>query len=144
MKAGGFPAAVTQDVHAESVLPGTVLEVVVSALMGVGWSFKALRSGDTLSLASRAIGEAYAVVSHQQGARPKAASKLMGPTALRLILAVFERVVPLDLETYFRVHFTKVGQQMAQGRRWLVDQAEKAGLPHQALSELHARAGTAN
>jgi len=55
---------------------------------------------------------------------------------VRLALAVAPRLMPLDLETYLRVHFTKVGDQTRDFLRTYTSLGEAAGLPTGALARL--------
>ena len=51
------------------------------------------------------------IAARQQKKPIPAPLKLVSPFALRALFFVAPRVIPLDLETYLKVHFTKVNDQ---------------------------------
>jgi hypothetical protein len=51
-------------------------------------------------------------------------------------------VIPLDLETYLREHFTKVGDQTRLMVAQYIDAAKDSGLPAGALEGLRDAVGT--
>ena len=56
-----------------------------------------------------------------------------------LVEASCRCAAPLDLETYMRVHFTKVGDQMHLGLRTYIENAGRYGIAADALRELARR-----
>ena len=58
------------------------------------------------------------------------------PLTIRAALRFAPWVVPLPLEPYVRVHFTKVGGQVRLGLHTYLDLGAKAGLDTAALAEL--------
>ena len=56
---------------------------------------------------------------------------------VRFIVWLAPKVMPFDVETYFKYHFSKVGDQTRQLLEANLRQAATLGLPHAALDELH-------
>ncbi len=133
---GGFPARMVKDVVPLAAGGEAVLQPFIMALEASGWSFATLRSGKLLDVGAAAAREFLAVAEavHHRSLWPQRA--LARPTFFRLVLALGPKLVPFPLETYLRVHFTKVGAQT----RLLLDEtirlAEQHRLPHPALDEL--------
>ncbi len=139
LKAGNMPAKAHADVPRLVALPNAILMVLITALEGVGWSFARLKSSDALLLGSRAVGEAAQVVATRQGTRAAWVAQFVRPWSLRLILNLAPAFVPLDLETYLRVHFTKVGDQTRYFMAGYIQAARELGLPWAAMAELEIR-----
>ena len=57
---------------------------------------------------------------------------------LRIGLFLLPLLAPFDVETYFRVHFTKVGAQTRSLLAHASAAAETAGLAHRAIDALAA------
>ncbi len=142
LDAGDFPATRHPDVSKLAGFPNALMMPYLVALEAAGWTFDGLRAGDHLGRASRASREAMAVVERKHGNRRPAALALAArPFVLRTGLSIGRLVVPFDLETYFRVHFTKVGDQTRAMMARYIELARHEGLPSQALEELCASLG---
>jgi ketopantoate reductase len=139
LRAGGFPAKRHPDLTKLSGFPNAVLMSYLSALESAGWTFRGLRQGPHLGHAAAAAREALAVVERQLGVKKPALLGIMAkPLAIRTGLWLGRRVVPLDLETYFRVHFTKVGDQTRMAMARFIELAREGGLEARALESLTA------
>jgi 2-dehydropantoate 2-reductase len=137
---GGLPARAVADVSRDLAYSGAVLNLHIVALECAGWSFTALRQdGPLLDEMHAAIQEALALSAHRLGGRPPLPLRLLRPWISRLVLRAAPRVIPLPAETYFRVHFTKVGDQTTEQLAAYALACEAAGLPATALSALGAR-----
>lgn len=137
LRRGKLPARHVSDVTRAAPFQSAVLYAYLTALEGAGWSFSELRGGDRLKLAGRGATQALAIVAHQLGCRVPwmirlAARPLVGRIALRLA----PRIVPLDLETYLRVHFTKLADQTRAGMHSYIAHGQQAGLPVDAIEQL--------
>lgn len=141
---GGIRSRLHPNVPAALAFGGAVLDMHIAALECTGWSFRELRRDPTaLALASRAAREAIAIASRRLGVRAPLAPRLVRPCLMRIATRLAPRLAPLDLETYFRVHFTKVGAQRRLGLRTHVELAERFGLECGAIRGLAARLGGA-
>jgi ketopantoate reductase len=137
LRAGGLPARRYRDIAAVAAFPTALLMPLLAALEQAGWSFRALREPARLALATRAAGEALAVMAHQGGRRVPWPLRLLNrPLVVRLALALAPRVMPLDTEAYLRVHFTKVGDQTRDFLRTYLTVGRGAGLPTDGLALL--------
>jgi 2-dehydropantoate 2-reductase len=139
LRAGGLPARRHRDVGATAAFPTALLMPLLAVLEQAGWAFRALREPGRLKLATRAAGQALAVMARHRG-RP-------APWALHLVnrafvvgavLTLAPLLMPLDVETYLRVHFTKVGDQTRDFLRTYLSIGRSAGLPTDALAQLGA------
>ena len=118
LRAGGFPAVVGRDVPGRLAAAGAVMQPFIGALELGGWTFKGFRK-KTNGLAARAAREAM---------RINAPGRALGRAVMRapvlwLVSLIAPRVVPFDLETYLRYHFTKVGDQTRVHLRSYVERA---------------------
>jgi ketopantoate reductase len=114
LKAGGMPAKLHYNVPQVVAFGGACLMILVAALEAEGWSFRAMRTGGSLNLACKAISEAFTAISYKFDLRPPPYAVLIHPSLIRALLWLLPHFVRFDLETYFRVHFTKVGAQTRQ------------------------------
>lgn len=139
LRAGGMGAVVKDDLSVTGAYGPVVLGGYVTALKAAGWSFDETRRSDVLSLAARAVAEAAVIVErHVSVPRPWWVGWL-GPRAVRVVLGLGPRVVPLDLETYLKFHFTKVGPQVRMHLEEVLYHGEGLGLPVDGLRELLRR-----
>ncbi|MCU1500195.1 MAG: hypothetical protein JWM47_4148 [Acidimicrobiales bacterium] len=138
LRAGSMPTAVHKDVPRDVAFPSAALTNLLSALEAESWSFKGLARSPRLALAVRGAQEVFALVTKKTGATPPIPLRTFMAAIMRFLLKVAPKFVPLDLETYFQVHFTKVGDQTRLSMREYIEQARTLGLPTGALTELLA------
>lgn len=137
LRAGGLPAKRHRDIGAASPYPTALLMPMLAALEQAGWAFRALREPGRLRLAAQAASEALAVMARHRGrAVPWLFRLINRPLAVKVALLVAPRIMPLDLETYLRVHFTKVGDQTRDFLRTYLALGRAAGQATPALSRL--------
>ncbi len=137
LRAGGLPAKRVKDLARTAAFPAALLGAFVAALEASGWSFAAMRKNGLAAVGARAAREAMRVVAHERGMRAPLAPRLAARAlTFRTITRLAPRVAPLDLETYMRVHFTKVADQMHEGLAGYVERGRAAALPVGALEEL--------
>ncbi len=136
---GGCPASQQVSLDANASFGGALLQVHVAALDSAGWSWTAVKRDDTLPLAKRAWREAAVIAANLLGTKPPWWTDLVGPFGAKLAMVAAPLLIPIDVQTYFGYHFTKVGDQTrANLDHWIVT-GQKAGLPVGALSELRGR-----
>jgi len=137
LRAGGLPARRHRDIGASSVFATALLMPLMAVLERAGWSFRTVREPGRLALAAQAAGEALRVMAQQRGRPAPWLLRLVNrPLAVRLALAVAPRLIPLDIEAYLRVHFTKVGDQTRDFLGTYLALGRGAGLPTEALAKL--------
>ena len=136
LRAGRYPARRTPDVTRAVAPASAVLTVAVAGLEAVGWSFERFLQHDSLKRVVGASREAVQIAAWRTQASTLPVLPLLHPTLLKLLLPVASRVVPMDLETYLQVHFTKVRAQTRQMMRTYVELGRSAGLPVESLQAL--------
>jgi 2-dehydropantoate 2-reductase len=138
LEAGGFATRTSPDLQKENIVGMPALNVLVCALEASHWSFEELLNGPNLEIASCAVRESVAVFARLRGvSMPATPAWLFSrPATIRLILHGSKYVVPFDFETYLKVHFTKVGEQMHQGLRDFIRHGAELGVPTPALQKL--------
>jgi ketopantoate reductase len=133
LRRGGFPAAVHADVPRALAFGAALLEPHMVALECAGWSLARLRGDrallDTARRASREAAEVAAVW------RNAPVPWHIGRIPMGLALRLAPWLAPLDLEGFFRAHYTKVG---AQTRRLLATYQDLAGQHGRATPALDA------
>jgi 2-dehydropantoate 2-reductase len=136
---GGLPSRAHPDVPREVSFVGAVLDLHVQALHCAGWRFAELRRDrELLRLTHSALAEALAIAARHQDARAPWLLKQLRPWHSRLVLGLAPRLTPLDIERYFRVHFTKVADQSAAWLASHIALADTLQLPSESLRRLQA------
>lgn len=137
LRAGELPARRHRDIGAVSAFPTALLMPLMAVLEQAGWSFRTVRERPRLALAAEAADEALAVMARRRGRRAPWPLRLLNhPLVVRLALAVAPRLIPLDIETYLRVHFTKVGDQTRDFLRTYLTLGRAQGLSVEGLARL--------
>lgn len=137
LRKGKLPAKRVRDLPASAPFPSALLYAIVTSLEGAGWSFATLRQGDRIAVAGRAARQLFAIVERELGHRAPLGVRLASRAPiLRAVLRLQRLVVPLDLEQFFRVHFTKVGDQTRAGMTRYLELGRKASLPVDAVEQL--------
>ena len=132
-EAAAYPARAAQDVARDVAIPSAVLTVVVNGLEAAGWSFERFLQQDSLERVHRAAREAVQVAASHTKGSASAVLPLLRPALFKVLLPVVAQLTPFDLETYLKVHFTKVGEQTRLMMRTYVDLGRSAGLPVEHL-----------
>lgn len=135
LRAGGYPAGATADTPRASAIPTAVLTVVVAGLEAAGWRFERFLQPDSLERVHQAAREAVRIIAEHTGTSATFVLPLLRPTLFKALLPVASRVAPLDLETYLRVHFTKVGDQSQAILRTYIALGKRSGLTVRHLQD---------
>jgi hypothetical protein len=136
---GGCPAVENPRIGETSAFGSGLLMPNMAALELAGWSLAALRRGPLLALAAEAARQAIRVAAARLGVRAPILLFLLRGVTLRVVWKLAPRVMPIDLETYLRYHFTKVGGQTRQLLAEYRRDGEAAGLETSAVAELSGR-----
>lgn len=139
LRSGGCPAVATDDVAGEAAMGSALLLSTMAALEVAGWSFQRWRKDPAGALGLATAREALALARATQGQRTWPLRLLLRRPLLRLISRLAPVVAPMPLETYLRVHFTKVGDQTREVLAGWVRQGESLGLRVDATRALLAR-----
>jgi 2-dehydropantoate 2-reductase len=136
LEQGGGQAASHVDVGRSTAAVAAVFQPYLIALELADWRFRTVRKHAALKLAQKAGEEALEVVRRFHGSAPRLPGLLNRPWVLKAVTYGGPWLPPYDLETFLRVHFSKVGSQtMAMLETWC-ERAEAADLPHDALDAL--------
>jgi 2-dehydropantoate 2-reductase len=133
---GGCPAVENRSTASASAFGSGLLMPNIAALELSGWSLSALRRGPWLAVAAAAARQAIRVGAARLGVRAPLFLFLLRGLALRIVWWVAPRLLPLDLETYLRYHFTKVGEQTRQLLAEYRRDGEASGMPVDAIAAL--------
>ncbi len=110
---------------------------IIAALEVAGWSLQTVLDRPTRTLATRAARQASQLA--RPGHRRWIAWLVSGGLSLKILGFVAPRVVPFDLETYLRVHFSKVGSQTRGMLGHYCERAQASSQPYDALQTLLER-----
>ena len=133
---GRAPARGDPRADDEVAFSSAVLLPHVAALEAASWSFAALAKSELARVAVEASREAVQLVARERSIAVPVALRLVRPWITRLALWWIPRLAPFDVETYFRVHFTKVGTQTRAILRDQITSAAAHQLPADALVSL--------
>ncbi len=111
LRSGGYRARSAEDVSRTAALPTALLTVAIAGLEAAGWRFERFLQPDSLERVLAAAREAVHIVARHWEPSATRLLPLLRPTLVRLLVPVARRASPVDLETYLRVHFTKVADQ---------------------------------
>lgn len=136
LQRGGCPASRSRDVSRESAQGSAVLLTTIAALEVAGWTFRTWRGHPVSRLGAAAAREALAIAAAYHGARPGPIRWLAKRGPLALLSRLAPLAMPLPVETYLRVHFTKVGDQTREALRTWIAAGAARGLQTEALTRL--------
>ncbi|MBA2661403.1 MAG: ketopantoate reductase [Bradymonadaceae bacterium] len=136
LKKGGLPSKVAHGLSEKSTYPSVVLMTFIMGLEAADWSFAQVRSAANMKRIHGARREGLAMVSGHQKTTTPLALRLLNPMIMRMVLFLATQLIPFDLETYLRVHFTKVGAQTRMYVKNWIATSQELGLPSKHLEEL--------
>lgn len=136
LRAGGCPAKAVPNASRRAAALSAMLMPLLAGLEAEDWSLAALRRSPRLDQGIRATRQAMAVAAAFHDRPAPWASHLVTPLLMRLVSRAAPRLVPLDLESYLRYHFTKVGDQTRLMLSTYVDEGNRRGYPVDAITEL--------
>jgi hypothetical protein len=130
----GFPATFKKinDKPEMVAFGATFLGLFIRNLELQGWKLSAFQNSQTALLMTRSTKEAFEVVSKSHQLSSPFFGHLLSTMFYRTAIAVAKFMMPFDLETYLKFHFTKVGPQMRMGLENLQKEARALGMetPH--------------
>jgi 2-dehydropantoate 2-reductase len=138
LRAGGMRARVVDDAARAGMFGGAALQPMIASLELAGWRFSSWKR--EMAAGARAAREALDVAAAlYDRPAPLGLRLAMRAPLLRAGLPIASAAFPADLETYLRVHFTKVGDQTASSMKRLVDAGRARGVDVEGLDALRAR-----
>ncbi len=132
-----FPVKRVEDSKKQNVFAAPVLMLLIGALMRTHWSFQELKKSSHLKTMCDAISETVEIHAARVGEKAPGIRNLIGPTFFKTFMSVAPHFAPFNLETYLKVHFSKVGDQMKQGLIDYIEYGKKIGLPTSKLEALN-------
>jgi len=140
LQKGGLRTSTVDHAPTATAFAGAVLDKTILALQCARWSFADLRRDpDLLDLAVQAMRESWALAEARRDVKRPFGLRLLRPFALRFVLRFSSWVLPLDLEAFFKFHYTKVAEQTRQGVATQLELLTAAGIDHPASAELARR-----
>jgi 2-dehydropantoate 2-reductase len=136
---GGLKSAARTGLATQTAYGAAAMGIYVTALRAAGWKFAGL-DRELMRLAGDALSEANAVVAAKTGQRRPFSLGLVGNWSVSAMLWAGQKILPLPLETYIGVHFTKVGEQTKQSLEGLAEAGEARSIPVPSLRTLIGRA----
>jgi 2-dehydropantoate 2-reductase len=105
---GGWGSKIVADAQAQTMFMSVIMMPYMAGLEISDWRFAEFGKRGA-ALASQAAREARKII--QPGGNPVAAWFLSSRFGLRMVTWMMPKIMPFDVETYIRYHFTKVGDQ---------------------------------
>lgn len=140
---GGLKAKAATDFRKKSLIGEVLLRLLVAGLERSNWSFQRFMNGEYIELATDSMREALPIVAKVRGVSDPSRNflkrQIVKPWAVRTAMRAFLALAPFDGESFFRVHFTKVEEQMHQGLLDLIEAGKREKLPTTSLSLLAKR-----
>lgn len=123
----------------DALFPTAFFMAFLTALEASDWKFNTLRGNTALLQQMQAAQrEAIQALANKHGIKPPFWRGLAFPPLTQLLLTLAPHALPMDLETYFKVHFTKVGDQTRLFMKTYIESARQQQLPHYQLETLAA------
>ncbi|MFT6338082.1 MAG: 2-dehydropantoate 2-reductase [Halioglobus sp.] len=112
-KAAGISASSSKDVFIEGLFPSAFLAGFVSSLELAGWKFSELKKSKELLHGIKELNnEIFEVLEQQYSLKRPLIMQLINRIGIfRLLISIAPKLVPFDLETYLKVHYSKVRDQ---------------------------------
>jgi ketopantoate reductase len=135
---GGFKTKESDDHRKQALIGEAILRMVVVGLERSEWSFDRFMNGENIILATDSMKEALPILAKAKATKNPMDSfvkrQLIRPSTIKGLLKGLQWIAPFDVESFFRVHFTKVEDQMHMGMKDLVELGKKGKFPTTTLS----------
>ena len=135
LKAGQCPAAVGGAVSSSTRGSAVLLPIIAAMEIG-GWTFRALRAPEQSTMAAAGIREATIISCKKAGLSNGPVGLIARPLVVSGLSRLAPRIAPFDIETFFQIHFTKVGDQTLQALSDWIEEGARTGLSTAALASL--------
>jgi len=135
---GKIAAKSSKSVRTQSLFPTAFLMAFLTALESSDWHFNSLRSNTPLLIQlNHSVDEIFAALEAEHNVKRPMAFRLSSPFVLKTLLRIAPHVMPMDIETYFEAHFTKVKDQTKLYMRNYVNAAKSLGNNHSTVEALN-------
>lgn len=137
-KAAGVSASSSKDVFIDSLFPSGFLAGLVSSLELADWKFSELKNSKKLLHGFKELNNEIFEVLEQQYSlkRPLLIQLINRIWIIRLLISIAPKLVPFDLESYLKVHFSKVKDQSLFHLNNYKDAGNKGGVSVNKLAEI--------
>ncbi|MBN1948024.1 MAG: hypothetical protein JW797_20315 [Bradymonadales bacterium] len=136
LRRGGCPAKANPATASQGAFATAALQPAIVALEGAGWQMHNLRKSPLLPLAAKAAREAIEATAADLGATPPFYRRILSGFFYRRAFGLVSRLAPFDLETYLKIHFSKVGIQTRQLLATYIAMGKRLERPTAALELL--------
>ena len=137
LRRGGMKSKIVTDLDAKAGFGSGLLMPIVATLETVDWSFQNLKAHqERIDLMLAAIEENLSLVEALLDVKRPVFANLLSATTLKGALIAAPKVAPFDLEVYFQLHFTKVGEQTRLFLNDYIRLRETKAMESPALSQL--------
>lgn len=138
LRAGGFPATQKSFLKnpAQMIFASTFLTLFIRLLELHDWKLSAFYNTDVACDLKLSTKEAFAVIANKFSVAVPWIPSLLNTFLISILIKFSLWLMPFDLETYFKIHFTKVGVQMKRNRLELLHEAQGLKLSIPLLEKL--------
>ena len=138
LKAAGISATSSKDVFMDSLFPAAFLTGLVTNLEFADWKFSELKKSKELLHGIKELNnEIFEVLEQQYSLKTPLIFKLINRIWIyKLLITIAPKLVPFDLETYLKVHYSKVRDQSLFHLNNYIDAGNKGGVPVKKLVEV--------
>ena len=140
LRLGGLKVRVLANAGLQGAMGSSVLLPIIAGLEVAGWDLRAFGRLATLRPVVAAVHEARRIVGRLHNTQP-GGSWLLQPILFSLATRLAPLLAPFDVQTYLRVHFTKVGAQTAASLADLEAAGDAHHIATPALTALRAQLG---
>jgi hypothetical protein len=138
LKKGGFPATKKSFLKnpSEMIFASTFLTLFIRILEINDWKLNSFNRPEVSTSLKVSTQEAFKVISNKFSVKIPWIPSLLSPFLFSLVIRLSLWLMPFDLETYLKIHFTKVGVQMKRNRLELLNEAQGLKLSIPMLEKL--------
>lgn len=137
LNSGGHPAKIINNIIDTVPYMSSALMSLIGVLEIEGWSFKNVYQSIWLKKSVLAISESTSIIQSVSKEKCPFGIKLISTPAIKLLIRLSPKVIPLDIETYLRVHFLKVKDQTLLYLDEIIKSGKKQSLPTKNLEEIY-------
>jgi 2-dehydropantoate 2-reductase len=138
LKVAGISASSSKDVFIDSLFPSAFLAGLVTNLELADWKFSKLKNSKELLQGTKELNnEIFEVLEQQYSLKRPLMIKLINRIWIfKLLITIAPKLVPFDLESYLKVHYSKVRDQSLFHLNNYVDAGNKGGVSVKKLEEV--------
>ena len=135
---GKIAAKSSKSVRTQSLFPTAFLMTFLTALESSNLNFDSLRGNTPLLIQlNRTVDEIFTTLEKEHNVKRPIAFRLSSPLVIKTLLRIAPHVMPMDIETYFEAHFTKVKDQTKLYMGNYLTAAKSLGNQHTTLEALN-------